>query len=386
MHSIDPVKLPAAGDVFTAYELANSLLAAYYPAVVEVRFLRRGVDWYDPVALADVDVLIVMLDAYDLGKALSALGSSTTTRSTVGTKGGRGGGGDSTVGTHAASHTHIFGGGAVAGSSGVDINYGVGAVVSQPKPALITIAWMRNWFQRWLTRPWIGNYDMLLVTSDLAKSFFDDVGTQLGFQTVCVMGCPLAHVPAVHAQDASGSSPTALRLFEATIDHGTMQPKKFKQRASTTSRTAPTLDNSIMIMSPDDSNKGENKGNNVGEEVGNAHPSEESAWAYMVRRVSEFVKWLNIGPNTIDAMGQLHTETTSVRHLDAAGAVVSEGESYTDSSDTGGIGMVGKEGATGGPDSASVNTHKDFSAERSCSGRRVQVPVEVLRIAANPIR
>ena len=33
----DPVKLPGAGDVFTAYELASSLIATYFPAIKEVR-------------------------------------------------------------------------------------------------------------------------------------------------------------------------------------------------------------------------------------------------------------------------------------------------------------------------------------------------------------
>jgi spore maturation protein CgeB len=37
---------------------------------------------------------------------------------------------------------------------------------------LITIAWMRNWFDRWATRPWIGRFSIHLCSSEKARDYF----------------------------------------------------------------------------------------------------------------------------------------------------------------------------------------------------------------------
>jgi hypothetical protein len=43
----------------------------------------------------------------------------------------------------------------------------------RPKATLTKVGWMRNWFNLWLSRPWIGNYDLLLTTSSLTQLFFE---------------------------------------------------------------------------------------------------------------------------------------------------------------------------------------------------------------------
>lgn len=55
------------------------------------------------------------------------------------------------------------------------------------KPGLVQVAWMRNWFQRWLSRPYIGNYDLLLVSSTVAEEILSS-GLPLPVQ--CLMRCP----------------------------------------------------------------------------------------------------------------------------------------------------------------------------------------------------
>eukprot|EP01038_Epipyxis_sp_PR26KG_P008893 gene8893-11996_t len=138
----DRVKNPAAGDIFTAEELAEALEQNYN---VEIRYLYKGVSWYNSRFLFDLDILITFLDDYDIGKAL------VISRNEFGRKG------------------HL--------RSSVKMN-------------LITIAWMRNWFQRWLYRPWIGNYDLLMTSSETSKRFFLDVQAKIGLQVKCVMACP----------------------------------------------------------------------------------------------------------------------------------------------------------------------------------------------------
>lgn len=58
-----------------------------------------------------------------------------------------------------------------------------------PKPNLIKIAWMRNWFQSWLSTNWIGNYDLLLTTSAISSSFFQSFDN---YPIVCYNQCPSA--------------------------------------------------------------------------------------------------------------------------------------------------------------------------------------------------
>jgi spore maturation protein CgeB len=94
-----------AGDYFTALELAEECRKLGWG----VSFLPRdhaGKHCYD---LSDLDAVVVLLDDYDVRKI-----------------------------THA-------------------------------KPNLLTIAWLRNWFQRWVKRAWINNYSLLLCSSEMAR-------------------------------------------------------------------------------------------------------------------------------------------------------------------------------------------------------------------------
>lgn len=91
---------------------------------VNVKFLHEGKDWYD---LQDVDILVSFLDQYNIDNVKNA------------------------------------------------------------KPNLITIAWMRNWFHRWMSRIWIGNYDILLTSSAIANQFFNDF---IDFPISCNRRCP----------------------------------------------------------------------------------------------------------------------------------------------------------------------------------------------------
>jgi hypothetical protein len=98
-----------AGDFFTAMELAEALRREFG---CKTQFLsrRNAVNtWYDVDGL---DCLIVMLDDYDLERIYNA------------------------------------------------------------SDKLITIAWMRNWFDRWATRPWIGHYSVHLCSSEKARDYF----------------------------------------------------------------------------------------------------------------------------------------------------------------------------------------------------------------------
>ena len=97
----------SAGDYFTAMELATSLSKHGH----RIKYLcRRGpADWYD--VGEDVDVLISMLDAYDLNKM---------------------------------RHT---------------------------KDNLVTVAWARNWFTRWVVNPSIHQYSLVLASSKSACNY-----------------------------------------------------------------------------------------------------------------------------------------------------------------------------------------------------------------------
>jgi hypothetical protein len=145
------VKTPSAGDVFTAYELGNALMALF--SHVKVRYLRRGVQWYSPEYLSDVDVLITLLDQYDLTRTLSLFQDPTP--------------------------------------PAYPKNLEFQCIQKlQIKPNLISIAWVRNWFHRWLTKPWFGNYDAVLTSSSLTKSFYDTIGSKIGFPVSCALSCP----------------------------------------------------------------------------------------------------------------------------------------------------------------------------------------------------
>ncbi len=88
-----------AGDFFSASELANACSREFGWSI---RFLSRKEDWYN---LKDVDVLVVLLDAYDLTQMRDA------------------------------------------------------------KPDLVKVAWLRNWFERWASHPCFEEYDLFLCSS-----------------------------------------------------------------------------------------------------------------------------------------------------------------------------------------------------------------------------
>jgi O-antigen biosynthesis protein len=92
----------AAGDFFSASELGEACAKEFG---WKTRYLSRKDDWYD---LTEVDVLVVLLDRYELSKMRGA------------------------------------------------------------KPDLVKVAWLRNWFERWVSRPDFEAYDLFLCSS--AKS------------------------------------------------------------------------------------------------------------------------------------------------------------------------------------------------------------------------
>ncbi len=106
----------SAGDYFTALELAEACHRVsgwetkFLPLHPVSRFLQRP-GWYDAT---DIDLLIVMRDDFDLRELRNA------------------------------------------------------------SPTLITVAWMRNWFDRWLRRPWFLDYDIYLCSSKKALAFVED--------------------------------------------------------------------------------------------------------------------------------------------------------------------------------------------------------------------
>jgi hypothetical protein len=72
-----------------------------------------------------------------------------------------------------------------------------------PKPTLLTIAWARNWFHRWLKQPWMGNYDLIFSSSVLAQTFFYEFGKRYGHAVQCVHGCPVERTPSISCSAAS---------------------------------------------------------------------------------------------------------------------------------------------------------------------------------------
>ena len=78
----------------------------------KIQYLSRKEDWYD---LQDVDVLVVLLDAYELSKIRNA------------------------------------------------------------KPDLVKVAWMRNWFERWTSGPDFDDFDVFLCSSSKSAQWLRDV-------------------------------------------------------------------------------------------------------------------------------------------------------------------------------------------------------------------
>lgn len=103
-----------AGDFFTAMELANSLMKLGY----KVKYLSRkgNKDWYD-VGI-EVDVVISLLDAYDISKMYNV------------------------------------------------------------KSNLITIAWARNWFDRWCEKEYFEQFNLVFASSNTACEYVNTHSNQ----------------------------------------------------------------------------------------------------------------------------------------------------------------------------------------------------------------
>jgi spore maturation protein CgeB/GT2 family glycosyltransferase len=98
----------AAGDFFSASELADACAREFG---WKIRYLSRHEDWYD---LTNVDVLVVLLDAYELSK------------------------------------------------------------IRHANPDLIKIAWLRNWFERWISGPDFDQYDLFLCSSTKSARWLEE--------------------------------------------------------------------------------------------------------------------------------------------------------------------------------------------------------------------
>jgi hypothetical protein len=96
-----------------------------------VRYLGRP-DWYN---MAGVDIIVALLDDYDLTK------------------------------------------------------------VYNEKPAMLKLAWPRNWFDRWAGRPWAGMYDLVLSSSEKGKNYWEVEQTS---GVVCTFRCPSEELVADH--------------------------------------------------------------------------------------------------------------------------------------------------------------------------------------------
>ncbi|MCW8925544.1 MAG: glycosyltransferase [Xanthomonadales bacterium] len=100
-----------AGDFFTAQELALAMTAEFGWMCSYLPQLSKTKDWYD---VSDLDCIIVLIDNYDLSKV------------------------------HGANHR------------------------------LLKIAWLRNWFDRWVDHAWFSAYDLCLCSSAKAREFVSE--------------------------------------------------------------------------------------------------------------------------------------------------------------------------------------------------------------------
>ena len=147
-----------AGDIMTAHELGDALEKLYggdhgvKHRKIEIIYLPREM-WYNIRELAKLDVLITFLDSYDISLAM---------------------------------RQHVHGPYGAYGSSGSDNQESIGHHL---KNNLKFVAWARNWFDRWANRPWMGHYDMILVSSHSALRLYNQLNDEIGFPLTCVQNC-----------------------------------------------------------------------------------------------------------------------------------------------------------------------------------------------------
>jgi len=97
-----------AGDFFTAMELATALTSKFGWQCSLLPEVSETKDWYD---IGGLDCIIVLLDKYEVSKVHNATGR------------------------------------------------------------VLKIAWLRNWFDRWVTHPWFNAYDLCLCSSEMACEY-----------------------------------------------------------------------------------------------------------------------------------------------------------------------------------------------------------------------
>ena len=104
----------SAGDFYTAKELATALSDSFGWECLYLPEHSKSCDWYD---VSDLDILVVLLDKYDISR-----------------------------------------------------------IHGQNRP-VFKIAWLRNWIDRWTSRPWFQSYDLVLCTSEIARTFvYEETG------------------------------------------------------------------------------------------------------------------------------------------------------------------------------------------------------------------
>lgn len=97
-----------AGDFFTGSEIAHAVESEFGWSCTYLPRRGDAKDWYD---CSGLDAILVLIDAYDLGKIKNAA------------------------------------------------------------PNLLKIAWLRNWFDRWVKQPWFNCYDLALCSSERAGEY-----------------------------------------------------------------------------------------------------------------------------------------------------------------------------------------------------------------------
>lgn len=168
---------------------------------VKVRYLRRGPMWYSAQHLHDVDILITLLDQYDLTRVNSLYLDSSV--------------------------PNYF-----------EKNEFTCVKTYQIKPNLIKIAWIRNWFHRWLSKPWFGNYDAIFTSSQISKAFYDKISENIGIQSSCANACPQKVEgynspllpPQYRASSRSASKTTLPQVKSTTVPHNAVSTPAVNRR------------------------------------------------------------------------------------------------------------------------------------------------------------